>query len=137
MAVQVDEKDRAIIKVLRKDAKASVQEISSLTSIPATTVHQRIKRMERMGVIRAYQAVIDEKKIGLGAMAIVFFDGPSQITAQLHMMDAVRRVVAMVGDHDFMVELACATVEDIHMTLRYLKRIDGVENVRSCMVLEL
>lgn len=136
MAKDVDQKDKAILAALRTNAKASVQEIAALTQIPATTVHQRIKRMEQLGIIRGYRVILDEAKLGIKAKAVVFINGSKQLPQQLRSLEAVTRVAAVVGEYDYLVEIAGGDLEEIHMTLRYLKRIDGVQNLHAYMVLE-
>ena len=46
MIMKLDRKDLQLLKILEKDAKASVQFLSKETGIPASTVHHRIKRLE-------------------------------------------------------------------------------------------
>ena len=48
----VDEKDIAILRMLQKNAKATVQEIAAQVHLSTTPVHDRIKRMEQNGVIK-------------------------------------------------------------------------------------
>ena len=56
-------KDHVILDLLKHDAKLSTREMSEKTGISMTTVHNRIKKLEREGVIRGYMAVIDKKKL--------------------------------------------------------------------------
>ena len=47
MAEFVDPKDLAIIEALKKNAKASVARLANETGLPATTVHNRIKKLNK------------------------------------------------------------------------------------------
>ena len=67
----MDKKDAKILKVLKENAKLSTQQISKKTLIPITTVHHRIKKMEKEGVINGYTTIVDNKKIGKNIAAYV------------------------------------------------------------------
>ncbi len=67
-----DAKDRAILDELQRNAKATTSEIAKRTGIPVTTVHNRIKRLEKDGVVQGYVPVVDHRKLGLGIHALVF-----------------------------------------------------------------
>ena len=45
--MELDEKDIQLLEILEQNAKSPVQELSSKTGIPASTVHHRIKKLER------------------------------------------------------------------------------------------
>ena len=49
--VPLDEKDRAILRLLQANAKMTVREIAANVHLSTTPVHERIKRMEEEGVI--------------------------------------------------------------------------------------
>ena len=55
LIMELDKKDIQLLEILEKDAKASVQFLSEETGIPASTVHHRIKKMERNNIILRYR----------------------------------------------------------------------------------
>ena len=67
----LSENDVKILSLLKKNAKLSSREISEKTSIPVTTVHNKIKKMEKEGVIKGYRAVLDKKKLGHHIHALI------------------------------------------------------------------
>ena len=50
----IDEKDLRILTFLRQNSKLTNEELSKRISMPITTVHNRVKRLERLGVIKSY-----------------------------------------------------------------------------------
>ena len=60
----LDEIDRKIIKVLQEDARTSLRKISELVDVSLGTVSNRVKRMEKNGVIRGYSVILDPDHIG-------------------------------------------------------------------------
>lgn len=64
--MQLDNIDKAILRILQKDALAKLKDISSAINLSVSPTHDRIKRMESEGVIQNYVALIDRKKMELG-----------------------------------------------------------------------
>jgi len=70
--IQLDEKDRAILKLLQENAKATVREIADKVHLSPTPVHERIKRMEDAGIIKQYAALLDHAKVKKGLIVICY-----------------------------------------------------------------
>src|SRR5262245_8427138 len=70
--IELDAKDRAILRLLQEDAKATVREIAAKVHLSATPVHERIKRMEDAGVITQYAALVNPAKLKKGLMIICY-----------------------------------------------------------------
>ena len=64
--MQLDQTDKSILRILQKDALATLKDISTSVNLSVSPTHDRIKRMETEGVIQKYVALIDRKKIELG-----------------------------------------------------------------------
>lgn len=71
MSIQIDEKDRRILEVLVEDSDLSIQKISKRTGIPITTVHNRIKRLKKNGIIKNYTVNLDYHKLGKEILAFI------------------------------------------------------------------
>ncbi|GAB4016970.1 Lrp/AsnC family transcriptional regulator [Spirosoma sp. KCTC 42546] len=60
----VDTTDRKILDLLQQNARLTIQEIGKKINLSKTPVHERIKRLERDGVIDRYVTIVDKKKLG-------------------------------------------------------------------------
>lgn len=60
----LDKIDRKILGLLQVDARLTIQEIGQRINLSKTPVHERIKRLERAGVIDRYVTILDKKKLG-------------------------------------------------------------------------
>jgi Lrp/AsnC family leucine-responsive transcriptional regulator len=60
----IDKTDLKILKILQENAQLTFKEISQKINLSITPVHDRIKRMEKDGVIEKYVTIINKKKIG-------------------------------------------------------------------------
>ena len=66
----MDTIDHKILDLLQQDAKLNIKEIASELKMTKTPIYERIKRLEREGIIEKYVAVINRKK--LASSMIVF-----------------------------------------------------------------
>ena len=67
----LDEKDLAILSILKKDSRRSTKAIATELDMPRATVHERIKRMAEKGVIKGFSVKVDHAKMGKPITAFV------------------------------------------------------------------
>ena len=67
----LDKIDRKILAILQADGRLSNLEVAERVSLSSSPCLRRIKRLEDLGVIRQYVALLDPSKIGLGLLAYV------------------------------------------------------------------
>lgn len=58
----LDQTDVAILKLLQQNARITVKEIADTVHLSTTPVHERIRRLERSGVIKQYVTILDGLK---------------------------------------------------------------------------
>jgi len=69
--VSLDATDLAILRVLQANARATYTEIGRAVGLSAPSAHDRVHRLERRGVLRGYQAMLDPEVLGLGVLSLV------------------------------------------------------------------
>ncbi len=67
----LDATDRRLLELLQHDGKMSLQELAEATNLSTSPCWRRIRKLEELGVINRYVAVLDRRKLGLNAMAYV------------------------------------------------------------------
>jgi len=61
----LDDLDWQILRLIQEDAKQTYMEIGNRLNVAHSTVYDRIRKMEGLGVIKKYEAVVDSEKIGI------------------------------------------------------------------------
>jgi len=61
----LDDLDWQILRLIQEDAKQTYTEIGNRLNVAHSTVYDRIQKMEELGVIKKYEAVVDSEKIGI------------------------------------------------------------------------
>lgn len=67
----LDKLDMAILRELQKNARITVTELASRVGLSKTPCQVRMKRLEELGYIMGYTALIDQKKLGSKHIAFV------------------------------------------------------------------
>ena len=77
MKINLDATDRQILEMLQEDAKINIKEIAAKLNMTKTPIYERIKRLEKEGVIEKYVTVLNRKK--LSSSIIVFLEGSLKV----------------------------------------------------------
>lgn len=105
----LDATDREIVEVLRNNARAPFLDIARTLRLAESTVRNRVKALERKGVIKHYTALLDPSKLGFGSVALVGIDTTPEkfldVAKKLTEFDNIRFVSTCTGDHMIMTEI--------------------------------
>ncbi|MBT8220185.1 MAG: Lrp/AsnC family transcriptional regulator [Bacteroidia bacterium] len=90
----MDQVDRKILNLLQENSKITIKELSAKLNLSTTPIFERIKRLEKEGVISNYVAILDKDKIGKKLTAFI------HISLSNHTRDAVDEFARVVIQHD-------------------------------------
>jgi Lrp/AsnC family leucine-responsive transcriptional regulator len=109
-SVKIDKKDIEILAEMRRNCRVSVKTIAIKTKMHPNTVLQRIKRLEKEGIIRGYRADVNFRKIGYDFHALVMLKSNEPQTIKdegtnrkLLQIPEVEAVYAVTGENDWAV----------------------------------
>ncbi len=142
-----DEKDISIIKCLKEDCKQPIESIGKKTGIPPTTVHNRIKKMEKEKVILNSTVNVDLKKLGKAVTAFVGVKinynvmakkiKQDEVAKEIKKIDGIEYVAVITGDTDIMAKAVAKDTEELNTIItKKLRNIDGVDKTQTMIVLE-
>lgn len=61
----LDETDKKILRLLQEDAHLTLKDIAGKINLSLTPVHDRVKRLEKEGIIEKYVSILNKKKLGM------------------------------------------------------------------------
>lgn len=136
----MDDIDRSIVAALVADARTSYAELARLVGLSAPSVHDRVRRLERAGVIRGYAADVAPGAVGLAVTALVGIlqrEGAEQddVAEALAGIPEVEDCWFVAGEESFVVKVRAADVDALEHTLGVLRRTPGVARTRTTVVL--
>lgn len=107
--VELDEFDRRILRALQQDGKQSLADLAAAVGLSTSPCWRRVKRLEEVGAIARYVAILDPAALGLGAMAWV------QVSLTDHGEATIAAFDAFVAGEDRVVECASITGANDYM----------------------
>ena len=144
----LDSKDVEILRIIQEDCRVAAREISDRTNTPVTTVFAKIKRMERLGIVRGYRAVLDSAKLDMGTTAFVLgsfaYRGEAgkvlsqrEVAKQIAEFPEVQEVHVISGDWDILMKVKERDVGSVgRFVVDKLRLVKGVEKTLTCLVFE-
>jgi len=135
----LDEIDKKIIKVLEDDARTSLRKISELVGVSLGTVSNRVKKMEKNGVIKGYSVILDPDQIGWELNVVIGLRIQKgrliEIQEKIAKDPRVHGVYDVTGDFDSMVIARAKNRKDLDDLSKNVLSIDGVERSITHLVL--
>lgn len=127
----IDDLDREIIGLLRRNARASWRELGDAVGLSANATAERVRRLERAGVISGYTALLDPAASGrrLVALVDVRLSSPGaadRFEALIGRLDEVTDAAHVTGRSDYHLRVACADPAELDALIRLLKSEGGV-----------
>jgi len=146
---QIDKRDVKILKLLQNDCKMTAKEIAKKIGSPITTVYSKIKRMEDLGIIKYYKAILDSRKLDKGTTAFILVSfayrpggrekplSQRDVATQIAACSEVQEVHIITGNWDILIKVRADHVDTLgKLVMDKLRTIEGVENTLSCVVYE-
>ena len=79
LTIVLDRIDQAIIEVLRHEGRITYQKLSERVHLTPRPCLERVRKLEQLGVIRGYGAILDEKKLAPGLSLLVLVALSNQV----------------------------------------------------------
>jgi DNA-binding Lrp family transcriptional regulator len=149
MEKKLDEKDFAILTLIQRDCKLTAREIARRIRSPITTVFAKTKRMEELGVIKQYRAILDPHKLGYGTTAFILASvsyeaknnqqqlSQRDIAKEIARFPEVQEVHIITGDWDLLIKLKGKDVDTVgKIVIDRLRLVKGIEKTLTCMVFD-
>jgi len=134
-AVEMDAVDRAILRLIARDATLSLAQIASEVGLTATPCWKRIRRLEQAGVILRRVAVLDPDRLGLPVSVFVGVETADHSAEWLERfaglvaeMPEIVEAWRMSGDVDYLLHVV---VPDINAYDAFYRRLIGAVRLRN------
>lgn len=139
-----DQLDLAILRELQANSRISVADLARKIHLSPPAVHQRIKRLERAGVIISYAALLDREVVGLELMCFILLGVDThthaqfaEIEAAVAALPAVLECYRVTGGYDLMLKVVLGSHKELDAFIgQHLMTIEGVGRIDTSTVLQ-
>jgi Lrp/AsnC family transcriptional regulator, regulator for asnA, asnC and gidA len=136
----LDDIDKEILKILQENAKTSYRVIQDKLNISIGTIHNRIAKLEKNGIIEGYTLKLNNEKLGykLTFLIRIQIDGKhtAEILDQISKIPEVCSVFHTTGEQSAALICRFKEAEDVHNFIRVLNEKEYVTKTISNMVLK-
>ncbi len=123
--LSLDETDRRILSLLEQDARMAYADIGERVGLAASSVHQRVRKLEQAGVIRRYRAEVDLERAGIEITAFVALalrpSSPADIPAQVAGLPLVESCYSVAGDSSYVLVVRAPSTRALEQLLDRLR----------------
>ncbi|HEY7659419.1 MAG TPA: Lrp/AsnC family transcriptional regulator [Actinomycetota bacterium] len=136
-----DERDLEIIAALQEDARATYTDIGRRVGLSPSSVHERIRRLERNGTIRGYRAVVEPEAVGLFVTALIAASPldptqPDDLPDRVHDFPEVVDCLSVAGEANYILKVRTRTTAELEDLIRRLRE-KGEVHTRTTVVLSI
>ena len=136
--MQLDKKDFSLIEALRQNASRRLEDLAKLVQLAPSSVHDRLQRLERAGIIRQWTIKVDGAALGLGVLAFVGVRATkpcSELFEALSAIPAIEECHSVAGELSMMLKVRVASTPALLELSEKLRAIPGVEQTETTIVL--
>jgi Lrp/AsnC family leucine-responsive transcriptional regulator len=135
----LEELDARIAAVLAADGRCSYTDLAEKVGLSVSAVHQRVRRLEKRGVIRGYTAQIDSEQIGLPLTAFVSLTpidpaAPDDYPQRLAAMPEIEACHSVAGVESYIVKVRVQSPAALETLLGQIRGTAGM-TTRTTVVL--
>ena len=137
--MELDRIDRSLLNELQKDCKQTHKELALKLGMSVTAIYERVRKLERAGVIHSYVALVDREKVDLGSTVFC------HIRLVAHNQQAIRffekKIVELPeviechhvsGDYDYLLKIQVSDMSHYRkFMVEKLTTLDVIGNTQS------
>ncbi len=143
MKTHLDEVDVQILALLQGDGRITNADLAKRVGLSPPSVLQRVRSLEKAGLVRGYFALLDHERLGLRITAL------AMISLSLHQEQPIERFRKAIqdipeilecyhvsGEYDFLLKIVVKDIRAYEQLVREkLSKIKGIGQIRSSFVL--
>lgn len=140
----IDLVDKKLLCLLQENSDLSLNELAEAVNLTTTPCWKRIKKLEKLGILRQRVALLHPQKLGFSFIAFVYIKTSNHsvkwydhFTDTVSSFAEVMEFYRMAGEYDYMMKIMVANMEAFDLLYKKLvKSIDGLIDVNSAFAME-
>ncbi len=137
---KLDHVDLKILEILQREGRKKRNMLAEEVNLTTPSVSERLRKLEKHGVIRRYVAILDPRKVGLDLTAFIFVISESST----HYGEIIERAMAepeilechaVTGEGSHLLKVRTRNTGSLERLLSRIQSWPGVKNTRTSLVL--
>ncbi|USS40568.1 Lrp/AsnC family transcriptional regulator [Thermococcus aggregans] len=137
----LDEIDKEILRVLQKNSRTPLREISKRVGLAESTVYERIKKLKERGIIKKFTIILDPESLGFHLLAFILIKAKAgkyaEVAEKLISYPEIVEIYETTGDYDMILKIRTRSSEELNDFLDKIGEIEGVVATHTMVVLKI
>ncbi len=141
--MDLDKTDKKILSFLQKDSKMTTKELSIYLDLSNTAIYERVKKLEKTGVIEKYVAIVNKEKVAKGFMVYCQIklvqhkhEFVSKFEKEVIKFDEVLECYNISGDYDYILKIVVKNMKAYRDFLNNkLTSLDHISSAHSNFII--
>jgi Lrp/AsnC family transcriptional regulator for asnA, asnC and gidA len=139
--LSMDSVDFKLLRIITDDARTPLKKMAREVGLSPSGVRRRIKRLERVGVIKQYSVLIDPQKCGYKVLALVTIEADSkgikELVRNLQRRHEVCELHKMTGEDRLVAKIRSKDIESLNKFIEeHLNSSDSVRRISTAITME-
>lgn len=140
--LEIDNTDLRILSLLMEDASMPYTEIGKRVFVSGGTVHVRMAKLTKLGIVKGSQLLIDPAKLGwdISAFLGIYLDKSSlyeDVAIQLERIPEVVNIHYTTGGYSIFAKIVCRDTQHLREVLHdKIQRVEGIQRTETFISLE-
>ena len=140
---KLDDIDKKILNILQENGRITNAELAGRVGMSPPPMLERVKKLEKKGIIKKYVTLLDPESIGKGTMALVsgsldrhHIKSIDQFTRAIEKLPEVMECYHITGEEDYILKVAINDIREYEdFVLKKLTKIQAINKIKTSFVL--
>jgi DNA-binding Lrp family transcriptional regulator len=136
---RLDRIDAALLAALQAEGRLRLEDLARRVALSPSSVHDRLRRLRRDGVIRRWTIVVAPEALGLTVLALVGVRASrpcSELVEPLARIPEIEECLSVAGQLSFVLKLRASSTEHLLGLIERLRQLPGIEGTETTIVLK-
>lgn len=137
----IDSTDLSILNIIQNNGRISNAELARMITMAPSGVLERIKKLEKKGIILGYEVRLNHKALGVSLVTFIHIKtmesvGSTEIGRQLAGIAEIQEVHWIAGEFNYLIKAKINSTDSLTALLQKIGTIKGVSDSRTTLVLD-
>lgn len=136
---QLDRIDTVLVAALQVEGRLRLEDLARRVELAPSSVHDRLRRLQRDGVIRRWTVDVAPEALGLTVLAFIGVRSSRPCSEMVEALEQIREIEecqSVAGQLSMMLKLRASSTEHLLEIIEQIKKIPGVETTETTIVLK-
>jgi len=139
-SASIDFIDRKILKALLSKGRSTFAELAAQAGLTAPTVHDRVKKLERCGIIKGYTAIVNPAMLGYEITAMICITASASVSsrdyeARLAEISEIQECFSVAGEESYMARVLTKNPQTLEHLLQRIRSLPGTVHTKAAVIL--